>query len=306
MPICLAERASSRRKSQNQGLGKAFPIEFAHFDLCYTGLTDFQVRSGDDGTADYEMPKRSKTTRLYQSVANTLAKEIRAGKFVNGQRLPAERDLARRFNVSRPTIREAMIALEIVGFVDVRKGSGVYVENDRATTGQVAELDIGPFELVEARNLIECETAALAAKQANEEDISILNSIVDEMQQENRAGISGELADREFHLAIARISQNSAVVGALTYLWDVRYHSPLCLRLMANIRQQGIKPIVEDHRKIVDAIASGDPAAARDAMRQHLTGVVEGLLAATEVEAMKQTKKEIEEQRERFARISLS
>ncbi len=249
------------------------------------------------------MPARKKPTRLYQSVADALAKEIRAGKFVTGQRLPAERDLAQRFNVSRPTIREAMIALEIVGIVDVRKGSGVYVQSDQAAAGQMAELDIGPFELIEARILFECEIAALAAQHANDDDIVALRAIVDDMLHENRAGISGELADREFHLAIARITNNSAVVGALAYLWDVRYHSPLCIRLMTKVREKGIKPVVDDHTKIVDAIATGDPNSARRAMHEHLSGVIDGLLNATEVEAMQRARKEIEEQRERFSRV---
>jgi len=247
------------------------------------------------------MAKKKRTTRLYQRVANTLAREIRAGRYVPGQRLPAERDLALRFDVSRPTIREAIIALEIVGLVDVRKGSGVYVIEEPEDAEDVSELDIGPFELIEARTLFEGEIAALAARLADETQIGALREILADMEAENREGISGELADREFHLYIARMTQNSAMVGALEYLWDVRYHSPLCVRLMNQVRATGIKPIIRQHEVIVDALATGDPALARSAMRDHLTAVTEELLAATEVDAMQRAREEVDRQRKRQA-----
>ena len=247
------------------------------------------------------MPTKKKPKRLYQSVADTLAREIQAGKFVTGQRLPAERDLAQRFEVSRATIREAVIALELVGLVDVRKGSGVYVQDKDAANSDVAELDIGPFELMEARTLFECEIAALAAELVTDEQIKGLKEILVEMENENRDGVSGELADREFHLAIARITNNSAVVSTLEHLWDVRYHSPLCIRLMNEVRAKGVKPIVHEHQSIIDAIASKNPSKAREQMRRHLNGVTEGLLRETEVDAVQRAREEVEKQRKRFA-----
>ena len=247
------------------------------------------------------MPIQTKTKRLYQKVANTLARDIRTGKFVQGQRLPAERDLAQRFEVSRPTIREAIIALEIIGLVDVRKGSGVYVADDASPTGDLTTLDIGPFELIEARTLFEGEIAALAAELATKQQIQDLESILEDMKRENREGISGEIADREFHLSIARITENSAIVSALEHLWDVRYHSPLCVRLMTQVRDKGLKPIIDDHQAIIDAIASGDPGVAKAAMRNHLSRVTEGLLEATEVDAIQRAREEVQRQRRRFA-----
>ena len=246
------------------------------------------------------MPAQKKTNRLYQRVANTLSREIRAEKFVAGQRLSAERDLAQRFNVSRPTIREAIIALEIIGLVDVRKGSGVYVRDEPAPTDEMSELDIGPFELIEARTLFESEIAGLATELVTDDQIKGLEAILDDMEQENLAGVSGELADREFHLSIARITNNSAIVGALEYLWDIRYHSPLCIRLMSKVRATGIKPIIQEHQIIIDAIASRNPEKAKSAMREHLAAVTEGLLAATEVDAMQRAREEVEKHRKRY------
>ena len=245
------------------------------------------------------MPTQTKTTRLYQKVANSLAREIGAGKFAPGQRLPAERDLAQRFDVSRPTIREAIIALEIGGLVEVRSGSGVYVRAD-AAAGDMGELDIGPFELIEARTLLEGEIAALAAELATEEQLDKLEAILEDMEKENREGITGELADREFHLSIARSTNNSAIVSALEHLWDVRYHSPLCVRMMNQVRASGMRPIIDEHRAIVDAIRTRNPATARAAMRNHLSHVTRGILAATEVEAIERAKAEVEKHRKRF------
>ncbi len=247
------------------------------------------------------MPIQKKSNRLYQRVADKLAREIRSAKFVPGQRLPAERDLAQRFDVSRPTIRESIIALEIIGLVEVRKGSGVYVLESDKSEGDLEGLDIGPFELIEARMMLEGEIAALAAKLANREQIADLEKILDDMDRENRAGVSGEIADREFHLAIAQITDNSAVVSALEHLWDVRYHSPLCIRLLNQVRATGVKPIIDEHRQIVDSIASGDPDAARAAMHGHLTKVTQSLLEATEVDAVRRARAEVEKQRRRFS-----
>src|SRR6186997_2777327 len=106
--------------------------------------------------------------RLYEQIAQQLAKSIADGKHEVGQRLPSERELAQTFGVSRPTVREAIIALELDGLVDVRLGSGVYVKNRRPPGGTESAKDIGPFELLEARRIIEGEACALAALRIGE------------------------------------------------------------------------------------------------------------------------------------------
>src|SRR5688500_16554776 len=93
--------------------------------------------------------------KLYQRVANSIVAEIRSGKYPRGERLPPERELAEEFGVSRPTLREAMIALEIRGIVEARRGSGIYVIDVSLSDANEAEPDIGPFEVTEARRLFE-------------------------------------------------------------------------------------------------------------------------------------------------------
>ena len=105
--------------------------------------------------------KSVKVQRLYLQVADQLMELIRGGSLKSGERLPSERDLAEQFGVSRPTIREAMIALEIAGLVEIRSGSGVYVLEARdKSSPQVDDQGPGPFEILEARRLIEGEACA--------------------------------------------------------------------------------------------------------------------------------------------------
>ncbi len=248
------------------------------------------------------MSSSQKLSRLYQAVAERLAKSMAAGDFKPGDRLPAERDLAEQFDVSRTTIREAIIALEIQGMVDVRIGSGVYVSETRARSKSAPiEMDIGAFELTEARLLIEGEVAALAAVNATKEDIADLERLLVDMGKANVKGDgSGELVDRQFHERIAICTRNSAMVAMVEQLWTIRNRSPQCVRLFDKSRNRGNQPVVDEHKAIVDALQIGDPTAARAAMRNHLSKVLDYLLDSSEVEAIEQAKAKIAEQRSRF------
>lgn len=243
-----------------------------------------------------------RTRRLYETVAEHLSQAIAEGTYPIGTRLPPERELAERFNVGRPTIREALIALELAGLIDVRTGSGVYVLHNKPRQGASFELDIGPFELVEARSMVEGETAALAAELASPEQMAAIRTAFDEMVREDESPGGGEDADREFHVAIARATRNSALVFVVEQLWSVRDSSPLTARLHERLRERGVRPRIEEHRAVLDAIARRDPAAAREAMRSHLSRVLGDLLEATEVEEVEAARARVRSQRERYAR----
>src|SRR5947208_14331864 len=120
--------------------------------------------------------------RLYRQIADQIAALIEKGEYGKGQRLPPERDLARQLGVSRPSVREALIALEVEGYVEVRVGSGVYVVGaPRATKTPALPADSGPFELIKARWLIEAECAALAAKNATKSQVRAVEEALDHM-----------------------------------------------------------------------------------------------------------------------------
>lgn len=240
--------------------------------------------------------------RLYERVANELAAEIASGTYVIGQRLPSERDLAARFGVSRPTMREAVIALEIDGMVEVKTGSGVYLRALHPQGEGPARADIGPFELLQARAMIESEVAALAATLITDEEITQLAALVDEMEAENRHDVvMSEDADRRFHLAIANATKNSALILMVETLWDVRVKSPQSVRLLERVRAQGVKPRIDEHAAVMNALRRRDPQGARQAMRAHLEGVIEAVFEATESEAVERARAEIAEKRKRYA-----
>jgi GntR family transcriptional repressor for pyruvate dehydrogenase complex len=220
-----------------------------------------------------------KSQRLYLQVADQLVALIRSGRLVAGDRLPAERDLAERFGVSRPTIREAMIALEIAGLVDIRSGSGVYVLDQPFQAAPVAaDQGPGPFEILEARRLFEGEACALAAERVTNEQIEQLKQLLRDMERENQQQDAHEEADRQFHCLIAEAAGNSAISATVSWLWRLRNESEISQRFHQRVREEGIKPIIEDHQRIVSALEDRDPARSRRAMAAHLQRVIDNLL----------------------------
>ena len=226
------------------------------------------------------------TRKLYQQVASRVMASIISGKYKPGERLPSERDLAAAFKVSRPTIREAMISLEIRGLAESRHGSGIYVSDSPPTAEGGGDLDIGAFELTEARRLFEGEAAALAATTIGEEGLGEMERIVAEMVDENTRRQQDWTADRRFHVAIARATRNTAIATVIENLLDMRHKSPLCIHMLERARRVGVQPRVSEHRRILDALRKHDPKAARSAMRDHLARVIDDLLAATEPDAL--------------------
>src|SRR5262249_31942120 len=122
--------------------------------------------------------------RLYRQIADQIRTLIRSKEFPAGARLPPERDLARQLGVSRPSVREALIALEVEGLVDVRVGSGIYVLGNRGDGGQTeVAAGSGPFELLRARWIIEGECAALAARTARKPQIAAMGEALEQMER---------------------------------------------------------------------------------------------------------------------------
>lgn len=246
------------------------------------------------------MTGKAPSKKLYQTIIAVLQAEIAQGVYRAGDRLPPERLLVDRFEVSRLTVREAMIGMEILGLVETRRGAGVFVTVNAVEVHATADLNIGAFELTEARRLIEGECAALAAASVTQADLEALNIILEKMTAENQHEIHDEIADREFHLRIAEATQNQAMLLVVETLWDVRNRSPLCAEMLQRSRSAGVKPIVDDHRRIVDALTRRNPSEARRAMRDHLGRVIENLLAVTELDAIRRVKQETAKLRNRL------
>jgi GntR family uxuAB operon transcriptional repressor len=212
--------------------------------------------------------------RLYRQIADQLAELVRKGEFKPGDRLPSERDLSQQFNVSRASVREALIALEIDGLVDVRVGLGVFVNAAPAANSQTAALgEPGPFEVLSARYLIEGETAALAARDGSAKDHARIRETLQLMTDEIGSTGVGLDADALFHLRIAEASGNSALVHLVHQLWSFRY-SAMFRKLDEHFDSpQRHQEAIEEHRKLVDAIERRDADGARAAMVAHLDTV---------------------------------
>jgi GntR family transcriptional repressor for pyruvate dehydrogenase complex len=246
-----------------------------------------------------DIPDKSQD-RLYQDLARSLLEELASGRYPVGARLPAERELAATYNVSRPTVREAMIALEVQGLVEVRVGSGAYV---RRLPGKedIPGFNITAFELTEARLIFEGEAAALAASQITDDELAEIARLVEAIAQENLETNGAERADRDFHLAIAKATRNTAIYNAIEHLWDLRSTSPEAALLHEKARTANIKPVVDEHTAVFEALRARDPGAARSAMRAHLSQVIDSLLFATEERAIEEARLAARARRQRYA-----
>jgi DNA-binding FadR family transcriptional regulator len=214
-------------------------------------------------------------TRLYRQIAEQLTTLIESGEYPPGARLPAERDLASAMGVSRASVREAIISLEVAGLIEVRVGTGIFVVRapSRGAVGADADAGPGPFELLAARSLVEGEIAALAARDAKRADIDALNAAIDTMEAHVDDFAIREETDKAFHLALASATRNGALELVVDGLWGQR--AALWGRMQYHYHTPALAvQTIRDHRAIADAVAAHDPAAARAAMHRHLARVV--------------------------------
>lgn len=209
--------------------------------------------------------------RLYRQIADQLRALIAKGEFALGARLPAERDLAKQLGVSRPSVREALIALEVEGWVEVRTGSGVYVlDRSHRAAAPVAATEWGPLELIRARRVVEGETAAIAAGLAKRRDIHAMTRAIELMRELADRNVMPLEGDRAFHLAIVECCGNAVLAETVQGFWDSR-RGPIFTRLGGYFESaKSWRSAIAEHEAIRDAIAARDADAARNAMHAHM------------------------------------
>jgi DNA-binding FadR family transcriptional regulator len=211
--------------------------------------------------------------RLYRQIAEQVRSLITGGEFPPGSRLPAERDLAKQLGVSRPSVREALIALEVEGWVEVRTGSGVYVLERRSRRNAHAKVpanEWGPLELIRARRIIEGEIAGLAAVQARRKDVQSIRVAIDSMAEDADRGVAPLAGDRAFHTAIAQAAGNVVLLETVQTFWDAR-RGPLFERLGDYFESvPSWRIAIGEHEAVLEAIRTHDAAGARTAMHNHL------------------------------------
>ncbi|WP_137131346.1 FadR/GntR family transcriptional regulator [Rhizobium sp. FY34] len=214
---------------------------------------------------------RTSERRLYQQVADQIRALIQAGQFKLGQRLPAERDLAQQLGVSRPSLREALIALEIDGTVEIRMGSGIYViatsERRPASASSMGE---SPVELMQARAAVEGAVMVLAASRMTPDVLKTLRQTLDAMGREIAEGRKPVEHDRQFHLAIAAQAGNSVLARIVGELFDDR-HSPISTQLRVHFETPDTwSYALDEHEAIYAALEARDGLLAQAMMHVHL------------------------------------
>ncbi len=212
--------------------------------------------------------------RLYRRIAEQLRSLIDSGEFPVGSRLPAERELAKQLCVSRPSVREALIALEVETVIEVRSGSGIYVLKPRKRQasprngGKSAEW--GPLELMRARELVESEVAALAARNAKKSDLKLIEDALQQMRDEVAQGQIPRNGDEIFHNAIAEACGNEVLRDTVRGYWQAR-HGTLFERLGDYFEDDSSwDSALTEHAEVLKAIRARDAGAARSAMQRHL------------------------------------
>ena len=216
------------------------------------------------------------TRRLYQEVADQVAQLIRRGEYKAGDALPSERELGKALQVSRPVVREAMVALEVAGMVEVRGGSGVYVTT-RAMPLQVPDVGEGPYEVFVVRRALEGEMAAAAAVSADASALAELELALEMVRQDEQVSPPTNAGDRRFHAALAAATGNSAYVELNQFVWDKLIGGgELWPRLISRRNFRASR--VAEHEAIFVAIRDRNPEAARRAAQEHLDGAIRDFL----------------------------
>ena len=239
--------------------------------------------------------------RLYHSVADRITQRIHDGSYPPGSRLPGERELAAEFGVSRVTIREAEIALQALGQIRIKTGSGVYVL-DQSEQGSKGLPNVSAFELTEARSLFESEAAALAAREISDETLARLDDLIQAMSSDDPEDeAASQAADREFHLTIAAASNNAAVQYIIETLWQMRTELPAVREVHAAVcAEEEATERGAEHADILHALRSRDPLAARSAMQNHFSRLLTSMIDVTEEQALEELRQKTTESRRRY------
>src|SRR5262245_31219176 len=218
------------------------------------------------------VPKVTDSRRLYQQVADQIRTVIEAARFTPGPRLPPERELALQLGVSRPSLREALIALEIEGLVETRMGSGVYVCTPPSTPAALDSPMLGesPSELMQARSVLESAVITLAAARVTRQGLDRVRACLEAMRNDIRRGNPPLEADRRLHVTIAELTGNTLLVRLVGELFDAR-HGAVTSRMSRRAENaRSWQTAFEEHEAILRALELRDPQEAAAAMCGHL------------------------------------
>ena len=218
--------------------------------------------------------------KISEEIVGQIKQLISKGDLKPGDRIPSERDLATMLGVSRPSVREAIMVLEAMGFLDSRQGGGTFVRalTENSIMDPLAKLveQKDPEllrSLAEVRMGLESWSAFLAAQRANDEDLAELRRIYAVMEKQAARGGWNSEVDAEFHYAITAASHNSLQMHVLDSIHSI-FHTTIQVALMEFYQEEGhVQLLLTHHREIMEAIAAHEPERARQKMMEHLSMV---------------------------------
>jgi GntR family transcriptional repressor for pyruvate dehydrogenase complex len=237
-----------------------------------------------------------KAQKLYTQIVEQFVEMIKRGEFEPGQKLPSERALSHKLNVSRTSLREALIALQMMGVVEIKPNQGTYITDKTVPPilKEVAYINLGesPFQILQARKAIEPNIAALAASQCDDESLHHIESILTQIKNtiyDHTLDLElyNEL-DCDFHITIAKATQNPILIG-IGYIINNLMSQELWMTLIkntSNATQSGQQEGFSGHEAVFSAIKSGNPHNAKKAMKDHLDWVEK---VAIEADLFKET-----------------
>lgn len=207
--------------------------------------------------------------RLYEQVVSEIQAWIAENGIGVGDRLPPERELATRLGVSRATISQALVAMEVAGMVSVRHGDGVILMEPAGSTKVINALRQHAQqlpEIIEAREALETKLAALAAARRTEQDLAAIDDALDAQERDIQAGGRGVEGDEQFHAAVTAAGHSRLLAKLMVEISD------LIRETRIESLAQPDRPInsLHGHRKVADAIRAGDADAAVEAMQAHI------------------------------------
>jgi GntR family transcriptional repressor for pyruvate dehydrogenase complex len=220
-------------------------------------------------------------SRLYEQIVDQILELVATGALKAGDKLPAERELAHQFGVSRTAVREAVKALRERGLVDIHPGRGTYIADisvsapgivrDSLALMVIRDSGTGVDDLHQLRCLLEPGIAALAAEEATDENLAELQKLIEEMDRRLNDREKFVEADLEFHLTLARATQNNLVSVLIMPVHGLLRDQ----RLRISETPGGPERGQYHHKRIFAAIRAKDPIAARAAMSAHLRQILE-------------------------------
>lgn len=224
---------------------------------------------------DMEDFKAIKRRRLYQDIVGQIQGFIQEGVLKPGDRLPAERELAERLQVSRSSLREAMRALELQGLVMSRPGAGTFVSSDSLDTlnamiaASLTEARDDLNNVFEVRHLLEPQIAALAAERATREDAQRMADALDQQESQLTRGETGVEGDTAFHFAMVQATHNWALVQVMSTISDIlRQSRDQSLQIPGRPQRS-----LASHRQMLDMIRTRNVEGAMSAMEHHISEV---------------------------------